>query len=59
MFEVIAIDKRIMDRDIYLRNVVTKKEEECFDKSIGYSDDNNFLFMKIGSKYKCKIFINR
>lgn len=57
MFEVTAIDERIMDRDIYLMNVVTEKEEECFDNSIGYSDDNNFMFMKIGSKYECKILL--
>lgn len=57
MFEVTDIDERIMDRDIYLRNIVTEKEEECFDNSIGYSDDSNFLFMKIGSKYECKILL--
>ncbi|MBO0471479.1 hypothetical protein JZO66_13065 [Enterococcus sp. DIV0242_7C1] len=57
MFEVTAIDERIMDRDVYLRNVVTGKKEECFDNSIGYSDDNNFLFMEIGSKYECKILL--
>ncbi|MCQ9209269.1 hypothetical protein [Granulicatella seriolae] len=57
MFEVTDIDERIMDRDIYLRNIVTEKEEECFDNSIGYSDDNNFLFMRIGSKYECKILL--
>lgn len=57
MFEVTAIDERKMDRDIYLRNVVTEKEEECFDNSIGYSDDNNFMFMKIGSKYECKFLL--
>lgn len=37
MFEVTDIDERIMDRDIYLRNMITKKEEECFYNSIGYS----------------------
>lgn len=57
MFEVTAIDERIMDRDIYLRNIVTEKDEECFDNSIGYSDDQNFLFMRIGSKYECRILL--
>lgn len=57
MFEVTNIDERTMDRDIYLRNIITEKEEECFDNSIGYSDDNNFLFMRIGSKYECKILL--
>ncbi|MBC1368362.1 hypothetical protein HB784_01545 [Listeria welshimeri] len=57
MFEVTNIDERTMDRDIYLRNIITEKEEECFDNSIGYSDDNNFLFMRIGSMYECKILL--
>lgn len=57
MFEVTDIDERIMDRDIYLRNILTEKTEECFDNSMGYSDDNNFLFMRIGSNYECKILL--
>ncbi|MBC1568264.1 hypothetical protein HCJ71_07240 [Listeria sp. FSL L7-0478] len=46
-----------MDRDIELKNIVTNKLEDCFDNSIGYSDDNNFSFMKIGIKYECKILL--
>ncbi|ANZ99385.1 hypothetical protein CKN82_01530 [Carnobacterium divergens] len=57
MFEVVNIEERMMDRDIELKNIVTNKVEKCFDNSIGYSDDNNFSFMKIGLKYECKILL--
>ncbi|EBH4247665.1 hypothetical protein FKZ78_00030 [Listeria monocytogenes] len=57
MFEVVNIEERRMDRDIELKNMVTNKLEDCFDNSIGYSDDNNFSFMKIGLKYECKILL--
>ena len=57
MFEVVNIEERMMDRDIELKNIVTNKVEKCFDNSKGYSDDNNFSFMKIGLKYECKILL--
>ena len=54
MYKVTGIKEYAATRDVFLLNEETGTQETCFDDSalMGYE---NFLFMKQGERYECKI----
>ena len=54
MYKVTGIKEYAATRDVFLLNEETGTQETCFDDSAlkGYE---NFLFMKQGERYECKI----
>lgn len=56
MYKLLSIDEGQMERNVYLKNLITETADYCFDYSMAVSDDN-FEFMKINSNYDCKIML--
>ena len=56
MYKVTGIKEYAATRDVFLLNEETGTQETCFDDSAlkGYE---NFLFMKQGEHYECKIVL--
>ena len=54
MYRVTGIKEYAATRDVFLVNEETGTQETCFDDS-GLAGEENFLFMKQGEHYECKI----
>ena len=54
MYKVMGFKEAVATRKVFLLNEETGTQETCFDDS-GLAGEENFLFMKQGEHYECKI----
>ena len=54
MYKVMGFKEAVATRKVFLLNEETGTQETCFDDS-GLAGEENFLFMKQGERYECKI----